>query len=189
MAFWDFVKDAGKSIFGSEAEAAEVKAPQPAAPKTDAKPVDPAQADTDRKVAALNAEVKRLGLDGNDVHLTLKGDTVKVVSKGADRETMEKLILAVGNIKGIARVEADLPVAAKPAHADAPKQAEAAPQSSAAPSAEPVFHTVKKGETLSEIAQHYLGSANKYREIFEANRPMLSDPDKIYPGQTLRIPQ
>ena len=48
---------------------------------------------------------------------------------------------------------------------------------------------MKKGETLSAIAKAYLGSAGKYNAIFEANRPMLSDPDKIYPGQTLRIPQ
>ena len=47
---------------------------------------------------------------------------------------------------------------------------------------------MKKGETLGEIAQQYLGKASRYPEIFEANRPMLSDPDKIYPGQTLRIP-
>lgn len=184
MAFWDFVKDAGKSVFGS-AEAAEAKTPE--------------QADTDRKVKALEAEVKALGLDSGDVHLTLRGDTVKVESKGADRETMEKLILAVGNIKGIARVEADLPkapvpmgaaAAAEPAVPPTPAAAADAPNAApaAAPAAEPVFHTVKKGETLGAIAQHYLGKASRYPEIFEANRPMLSDPDKIYPGQTLRIP-
>ncbi|MBA4490926.1 LysM peptidoglycan-binding domain-containing protein [Paracoccus sp. S1E-3] len=191
MAFWDFVKDAGKSVFGS-AEAAEAKTPE--------------QADTERKVKALEAEVKALGLDSGDVHLTLRGDTVKVESKGADRETMEKLILAVGNIKGIAKVEADLPPRPVPAGAAAaaepsvpPKPGAGAPAApaattpAAAPKAAaaadaPVFHTVKKGETLSAIAQQYLGKASRYPEIFEANRPMLSDPDKIYPGQTLRIP-
>ena len=120
----------------------------------------------------MNAEVATLGLDSGDVRLFLDGDKVKVVSKGADRATMEKLILAVGNIKGIARVEADLPE-----------------ESGASAAPEPVFHEVKKGETLSEIAQKHLGKASRYREIFEANRPMLSDPDKIYPGQKLRIPQ
>ena len=167
MAIWDFVKDAGKSIFG-KAEAAEGKprsAPQASAAKPDQDP------NTTRKVAALKAELKALNLDKDDVHLTLRGDTVKIDSKGADRETLEKLVLAVGNIEGIAKVEADLP--------------EAGPEAGQAP----VFHTVKKGETLSAIAKAYLGSAGKYNAIFEANRPMLSDPDKIYPGQTLRIPQ
>lgn len=157
MAIWDFVKGAGKSILG-KAEAAEAPA-QPAG--------QPAQeSDTQRKVEALKAELRALGLGSKDVHLTLRGDTVKVESRGADRETMEKLILAVGNIEGIAKVEADLPEAA----------------------AEPVFHTVQKGETLSAIAKQHLGDANRYNAIFEANRPMLSHPDKIYPGQVLRIP-
>ncbi|WP_207468768.1 peptidoglycan-binding protein LysM [Paracoccus fontiphilus] len=167
MAIWDFVKDAGKSVFG-KAEAAEAKAPA-AAPAQAPAAAKPAQdPETTRKVAALKAELKALNLDKDDVHLTLRGgDTVKIESKGADRETLEKLVLAVGNIEGIAKVEADLPSDDKA----------------------PVFHTVKKGETLSEIAKAYLGSASKYNAIFEANRPMLSDPDRIYPGQTLRIPQ
>lgn len=163
MAIWDFVKDAGKSVFG-KADAAEPKGPT----ATKESAATPAQdSDTTRKVAALKAELKALNLDKDDVHLTLRGDTVKIESKGADRETLEKLVLAVGNIEGVAKVETNLP-----------------DEDNA-----PVFHTVKKGETLSAIAKAYLGNANKYNAIFEANRPMLSDPDSIYPGQTLRIPQ
>ncbi|UFM65062.1 peptidoglycan-binding protein LysM [Paracoccus sp. MA] len=161
MAIWDFVKDAGKSLFGSEAEALEA-------------PAQPAQSDTDRKVAALKAELSALGLTGKDVHLKLRGDTVVISGKARNQETLEKLILAVGNIKGIARVEL-----AEGAGTEAPAPTAAAP----------VFHTVQKGETLSAIAQKYLGKASRYPEIFEANKPMLSHPDKIYPGQTLRIPQ
>jgi len=47
---------------------------------------------------------------------------------------------------------------------------------------------VVKGDTLSAIAKKYYGDANKYNAIFEANKPMLTHPDKIYPGQKLRIP-
>lgn len=169
MAIWDFVKDAGKSIFG-KAEAATPAEPEKAG-AAESRPEADKQDDSRRKVDALKAELRALNLDSDDVHLTLKGDTVKVESRGADRATMEKLIVAVGNIQGIAKVEADLP--------DEP----------AAQQAKPVFHTVQKGETLSGIAKEYLGDANKYQAIFQANRPMLSDPDKIYPGQTLRIPQ
>lgn len=158
MGLWDFVKGAGKSVIG-EAHAEQKEAEPAADPKAEEK----------RKVDALVKEVAALGLTGNDVHLTLTGDTVKIANKDLDRATMEKLILAVGNIQGIAHVEAELP--ADPAGKDA------------------VFHTVAKGETLSAIAKQYLGDAGKYREIFEANKPMLTDPDKIYPGQTLRIPQ
>ena len=55
---------------------------------------------------------------------------------------------------------------------------------------EPVatFHTVERGDTLSKIAKKVYGNAMKYPVIFEANRPMLTHPDKIYPGQVLRIP-
>jgi nucleoid-associated protein YgaU len=49
-------------------------------------------------------------------------------------------------------------------------------------------YTVKAGDTLSAIAKQHLGDANKYMKIYEANRDQLSDPDKIKPGQILKIP-
>ena len=49
-------------------------------------------------------------------------------------------------------------------------------------------YTVKAGDTLSSIAKAHLGNANAYPKIFEANRDQLSDPDKIKPGQVLKIP-
>jgi len=49
-------------------------------------------------------------------------------------------------------------------------------------------HTVEKGDTLSKIAREHLGDANAWRQIFDANRDVLEDPDKIYPGQTLKLP-
>ena len=56
------------------------------------------------------------------------------------------------------------------------------------PEPEAQFHTVVRGDTLSAIAKTYYGNANSYMKIFEANKPMLGHPDKIYPGQKLRIP-
>jgi len=50
------------------------------------------------------------------------------------------------------------------------------------------FYTVQPGDSLSKIAKAQYGNAMKYMVIFEANKPMLSNPDKIHPGQTLRIP-
>lgn len=143
MGVWSFVKDAGKSLFGGKAEAATL-------PDAD----------------VLMAEVKDLGLDPSGVDITVEGDRVKVGGKAVSAEMKEKIILAVGNVAGVAEVEAE----------DAPD----------AP--EPRFHTVVKGDTLSAIAKKTLGNANRYNEIFEANKPMLSHPDKIYPGQVLRIP-
>ena len=56
----------------------------------------------------------------------------------------------------------------------------------AAPAA--TSYTVARGDTLSAIAKKHLGNANAWREIFEANRDVLKDPDKIQIGQVLKIP-
>jgi LysM repeat protein len=61
-------------------------------------------------------------------------------------------------------------------------------KAAAAPAAAPRTYTVKPGDTLSKIAKEYLGSANAYMKIFEANKDQLTNPDLIKPGQVLRIP-
>lgn len=114
---------------------------------------------------ALHKEIKDLGLDASGLDIKVDGDTVSVSGKAVSAEMKEKVILAVGNVEGVSAVQAE------------------------ADGAEPVFHTVVKGDTLSAIAKKTLGNANRYPEIFEANKPMLKHPDKIYPGQVLRIPQ
>ena len=145
MGLWDFVKSAGKAIGIGGAEAAE--APDP---------------------AALKKEVESLGLDAKGVEIKVDGDKVVLTGAAPTQADKEKLIVAVGNVAGVAKVEDSVEV----------------------PDArEPVFHTVVKGDNLWKIAEKYLGSGARNKEIFEANRPMLSDPDKIYPGQVLRLPQ
>ena len=83
-------------------------------------------------------------------------------------EQHEKIILAVGNVRGVSQVDDQMTL-----EGDAP---------------DPVFYTVERGDTLSGIAKTHYGNAMKYMVIFEANRPLLDDPDRIYPGQVLRIP-
>jgi nucleoid-associated protein YgaU len=117
---------------------------------------------------AIQAELSRLGLPANDVQVQVEGETVRLTGNAPDAETREKMILAVGNVAGIGQVQEEI--------------------ATAAPANDPVFHTVKKGDTLSAIAKQHYGNANRYMAIFEANKPMLKDPDKIYPGQILRIP-
>lgn len=108
-----------------------------------------------------------LGIEGPKV---VFDDGVATVSGTApSQEAREKAILAVGNCAGVASVDDRLEVV------------ESAPEA--------VFYTVKSGDTLGAIARDHLGKASRYPEIFEANRPMLEDPNKIYPGQVLRIPQ
>ena len=117
---------------------------------------------------ALKKEVADLGLKTEGLEVTVEGDTVKLKGRAPSQAEKEKLILAVGNVAGVAKVE----------------EAMETPE----PATKPVLHTVAKGDTLWKIAEKHLGKGARYTEIFEANRPMLSDPDKIYPGQVLRIP-
>ena len=116
---------------------------------------------------ALMDEVNRLGISvsGLDVELC---EQVIVKGRTVTNTDREKVILALGNIEGIGCVEDHIEV-------DNPEP-------------EAKFHTVQKGESLSLIAKAVYGDPMKYQAIFEANKPMLSHPDKIYPGQTLRIP-
>lgn len=116
----------------------------------------------------IKKAVDKFDLGSENVEVKVDGDKAVITGNVADQAVLEKIILAVGNTKGIAGVEANV---------DTPD------------AKDPVFHTVARGDTLSAIAKEHLGSANKYMVIFEANKPMLSHPDKIYPGQVLRIPQ
>lgn len=141
MGLWSFVKDAGKKVFGGGD-------------------------DEEVTGAALKDELKELGLDSDDLEISVEGDKVKVSGKAVSQEMREKVILAVGNVEGVAAVEDDV----------------------SGGDADPVFHTVAKGDTLWAVSEKALGKGSRYMEIFEANKPMLSDPDKIYPGQVLRIP-
>jgi len=141
MGLWSFVKDAGKKVFGGD-DTPEVSG------------------------AALQDELKDLGLNADGLDISVEGDKVKVKGKAASQEMREKVILAVGNVEGVAAVEDDV----------------------TGGEGEPTFHTVEKGDTLWAISEKALGNGAHYEKIFEANKPMLTHPDKIYPGQVLRIP-
>lgn len=120
---------------------------------------------------ALKKDLDSHSLGTEKVQVKVEGDKVVLSGEVKDQETLEKAVLAVGNSMGIAAVDTDgLKV----------QQAEA----------ESVFYTVKSGDNLWKIAEaHYgKGKGDKHTLIFEANRPMLTHPDKIYPGQVLRIP-
>ena len=121
----------------------------------------------------LKQEVARLGFEVKDLDIQVAGDTVTVRGTAATQEQREKILLALGNVHGIAKVDDQLSVAETPA----------------APQEQAQFYTVKPGDTLSKIAKEFYQNANKYQTIFEANWPMLKDPDEIYPGQVLRIPK
>jgi len=117
---------------------------------------------------ALLDYVKQLGLPYNKLKLSVTDDDVKVEGEVGAQEDAEKIVLAIGNVEGVDQVD-NLMTVATPA-----------PQAK--------FYTVQSGDTLSKVSKDFYGDANKYNTIFEANKPMLTHPDKIYPGQVLRIP-
>lgn len=154
MGLYNFIKSAGRRLgLGGHGDATQDEShPAPPPPAAD----------------AVQAELSRLGLPAEGVQVAVEGDRVRLTGTAPDAETREKLILAAGNIAGVAAVDETL--------------------QTAAPAPEPIFHTVMRGDTLSAIAKKHYGDASRYPAIFEANRPMLSNPDRIYPGQVLRIP-
>ena len=121
-----------------------------------------------KRATALEEHVKKLGLPVENLKIKMADATAHVRGKVPDQATREKVILAIGNTAGIAGVDDGLEVTAK------------APEGR--------YYTVKSGDNLSKISKAMYGDPNKYQAIFEANKPMLKDPDKIYPGQVLRIP-
>ena len=118
--------------------------------------------------AAIAEAIHDLDLEVENLCVSLDGDIAIISGKAVDQSTKEKVVLVAGNTMGIAMVDDQMEVEEQVVEAQ--------------------FHTVAKGDTLGKIAKQYYGNAMKYPEIFEANKPMLKDPDKIYPGQVLRIP-
>ena len=111
-----------------------------------------------------------MGLGTPNIKAEVEGDKITLSGEVATQEEKEKIILAAGNIEGVASVDDQITVAGPTVVASR-------------------FVVVKKGDTLSAISLQVYGDANQYNKIFEANKPLLKDVNKIYPGQTLRIPE
>lgn len=121
-----------------------------------------------RKGNLLMQHVMGLELKIDDLRIDYDDGIAIVAGKTETQAEREKVVLAVGNVEGVSQVD------------DMIQVIKAEPEA--------IYHTVVRGDTLSKLAKKHYGDAMKYPQIFEANRPMLSDPDKIYVGQVLRIP-
>ncbi len=164
MGIFDFVKSAGKKLgFGD---------------------------DDEENAKELKQELESHGLGTEAVQIEMKGDTAVLRGAVSDQSIFEKAVVAIGNTLGVSKVEAsELKVVVPDSGISLDENVDInAVIAAAAPANEPRFHTVVSGDNLSKIAKAMYGSANKYPVIFEANKPMLTHPDKIYPGQVLRIP-
>ena len=162
MGMFSFLKNAGAKIFGKDNDEAATAA---------AAARDKAAAENleRQRGVLLRSVIDTTGIPIQNMDLNVEGDRVTIYGQVQQQAHKEKLILAVGNVHGIASVDDRLTVVTPEPEAD--------------------FYEVKSGDSLSKIAKQYYGDAQRYNEIFEANKPMLKSPDLIYPGQMLRIPK
>tara|TARA_R110002049_G_scaffold55756_2_gene154369 strand:+ start:300 stop:785 length:486 start_codon:yes stop_codon:yes gene_type:complete len=158
MGLFSFIKNAGSKIFGTGKTDAEENAETT---KAELKLEEAAARKLEETISDLQLQVENL-------QILIADDKATITGAAYNQATKEKVVLVIGNSNGIATVDDQMTVEHE----------------------EPVaqFHTVASGDTLGKIAKKFYGNAMKYPVIFEANKPMLTDPDKIYPGQVLRIP-
>ena len=165
MGIFDFIADAGEKLFSSDEDAAQTIHQQLS--------------------QGLPGKISDLKVEFADGHVTLAGECDCA-------RTKRIAALTAGNSQGVKSVDADsLTVKLAPA----PTMAEGmAPEVAAEPAAVEEeeageYYTIESGDTLSGIAKRYYGNAMDYMKIFEANREVIKDPDKIYPGQKIFIPK
>lgn len=117
----------------------------------------------------LPGKIRNLTVSVGDSRATLMGQC-------DSDDVKEKAVLLAGNVKGIDKVEARyLTVQEQKVQVVEPP--------------EPRFYEVQAGDSLSKIAKQVYGDATKWKALFEANREVIKDPDLIYPGQKIRIPE
>lgn len=146
MGLFSFLKKAGANIFNAKSEE-EIRA---------------------QKLITLKGVVADLQLPIENLDVDLEEDRVTVYGQVETQSNKEKIVLALGNVEGVATVDDRISVVA--------------------PEPESRFYTVQSGDSLSKISKEMYGDPMKYNAIFEANQPMLKSADLIYPGQVLRIP-
>ena len=164
MSIISFIKEAGEKLFGHKEAEAAAAAPDDAALQAQAAQANKAAA----AAIATYIGTQNLVVDGLAVVFDAASGIVTVSGEAADQATREKVLLCCGNVHGVSQVDDGMTVKV--------------------PADESRYYTVVRGDTLSAIAKAMYGNAGQYPKIFEANKPMLSNPDKIYPGQVLRIP-
>lgn len=176
MGLFSFVKSAGRKVGlfgGQQAEAVEdaaaiaraaMEASQSAAEEAERIQL------ANRAVAAdINAAILSHGIEIGGLEVAVMDGTATLSGTATSQSDSEKAVLIAGNTEGIGQVDDQMTVEV--------------------PEPPAIHHTVVSGDTLSKIALANYGNMQLYDIIFDANKPMLTHPDKIYPGQVLRIPR
>lgn len=141
MGLFDFARNIGNKLFGSEDEAPE----------------------------KIKGHIEEENPGVSNLEVSVKDGVATLSGQAESAEAMQKAVLMAGNVKGISEVHADGLTAPAPVQ-------------------EVQYYEIQSGDSLSAIAKKYYGKASDYPRIFEANREVIKDPDRIYPGQKIRIP-
>jgi nucleoid-associated protein YgaU len=159
MSFLDFALDIGAKLFNTDAEAAR----------------------------RIKEHLDVTLTDASGIQCAFDKGVVTLTGTCDSQRTKELAMLVAGNVKGVARVSAEGLIPAPPKAAAPTATAPAGPPAPA-PAERVEYYEIKKGDTLSAVAKQFYGKASEYTKIFEANRELIKDPNKIYPGQKIRIP-
>lgn len=165
MGLFSFVKNAGAKLFN----------------RKEKKSAEELNAE---KSAAIKAAIDKYNINIDYLRITVDDDKVTLSGICETSSAREKAVLIAGNVDGVASVDDQLEIAVSEEEEAAPRGLDDAEKVVASTT----FYTVEKGDTLWKIAASQYDDGSKYPIIFEANKPMLEHPDKIYPGQMLRIP-
>ena len=163
MSLFDFVTQAGSKLGGKIFDIVN----KDEVDMTAVKKIDPAELAAAR-AKSIAENIEESGVIVQNLKVSVEGEKAIINGKVNTQGCSEKITLLAGNQFGIGSVDCQIEVAK--------------------PEPEAKFYTVRSGDTLGKIAKSFYGDAGKYPLIFEANQPMLADPDKIYVGQNLRIP-
>ena len=165
MGLFDFAKDVGRQLFDTDAEAAD---------------------NIKQHLDIRTSGISNIEVEYDDGVATICGDCI-------NQATKDHAVLMVGNIKGVEKVIADDMRVAPPPPSEPAGEPAAEPAGAPAAEEEPEeqfeFYEIASGDTLGKIAERFYGKASEYMRIFEANREIIDDPDRIYPGQKIRIPR
>ncbi|UUZ76293.1 peptidoglycan-binding protein LysM [Polaromonas sp. P1(28)-13] len=164
MGMFSFIKEAGEKLFGR----GEAKAAQEATTATPTPENIEALSKAAGDAIATYIGTMNLKVEALDISFDAPSGRVTVAGVAPDQATKEKVLLCCGNVASVSAVNDLMTVSS--------------------PEPESQWHVVVSGDNLSKISKEFYGTPNKYPQIFEANKPMLTHPDKIYPGQVLRIP-
>lgn len=137
-------------------------------------------------VAPPSTVLRENGIDPSNLEFTFNQDgSVGITGTAASSEEIDRINELVAGITGVTGVKSNVTVATSQAEPAAAPEQEETP---AEPPAGGQTYTVQSGDSLWKIAAEMYGSGDKYMKIFEANTHILENPDKIFPGQELVIP-